>query len=156
VIVILVCWLLSLVRAQNINISDKDTKLPRVFCLNPVKLAKSKSRVISGDKSLRPTVEALRTEADEALKAGPFSVMDKKLTPPSGDKHDYMSFGPYWWGGPKKADGLPYIRRDGQVNPEARTVETDRLGLWLDDLGSGNTRAGLVLHGASAVCCARG
>ncbi|MCH7559187.1 MAG: hypothetical protein IIB56_17280 [Planctomycetes bacterium] len=57
-------------------------ELPRVFCLNPVKLAKSKSRVISGDKSLRPAMEALRTEADEALKAGPFSVMDKKLTPP--------------------------------------------------------------------------
>ncbi len=27
-------------------------------------------------------MESLRTEADEALKAGPFSVMDKKLTPP--------------------------------------------------------------------------
>jgi len=53
--------------------------------------------------------------------------MDKKLTPPSGDKHDYMSFGPYWWPDPKKADGLPYIRRDGEVNPETRTDETDRL-----------------------------
>jgi hypothetical protein len=66
-------------------------------------------------------------EADEALKVGPFSVMDKKLTPPSGDKHDYMSLGPYWWPDPKKADGLPYIRRDGQVNPETRTNDTDRL-----------------------------
>ncbi len=127
VIVILVCWLLGPVRAQNINISDKDKELPRVFCLNPAVLATSKIRVIGGDKSLRPAMESLRTEADEALKAGPFSVMDKKLTPPSGDKHDYMSFGPYWWPDPKKADGLPYIRRDGQVNPEARTVETDRV-----------------------------
>jgi hypothetical protein len=125
VIVILVCSLLNPVRAQNINISGK--KLPRVFCLNPVKLAKSKSRVISGDKSLRPAMELLRTEADEALRAGPFSVMDKNLTPPSGDKHDYMSFGPYWWPDPKKADGLPYIRRDGEVNPKARTEDTDRV-----------------------------
>ncbi len=107
VIFILVCWLPGPVRAQNINISDKDKELPRVFCLNPVKLAKSKSRVISGDKSLRPAMESLRTEADEALKAGPFSVMDKKLTPPSGDKHDYMSFGPYWWPDPKKASPWP-------------------------------------------------
>ena len=70
-------------------------------------------------------------EADEALKAGPFSVMNKKLTPPSGDKHDYMSLGPYWWPDPNKPDGLPYIRRDGRVNPESRTTDTDRLALGL-------------------------
>lgn len=129
VIVILVFWLLGPVVAEkvhrDINVAGKE--FPRVFCLSPIKLAKSKARVISGDESLRPAMESLRTEADEALKAGPFSVMDKKLTPPSGDKHDYMSFGPYWWPDPKKPDGLPYIRRDGLVNPKTRTNETDRL-----------------------------
>jgi hypothetical protein len=125
----LVLWLLGPVGAQNvrrdINVADKE--LPRIFCLNPIKLAESKARVVVGDESLQPAMEKLRTEADEALKAGPFSVMDKTSTPPSGDKHDYMSLGPYWWPDPEKADGLPYIRRDGQVNPEARTNETDRL-----------------------------
>jgi hypothetical protein len=29
-----------------------------------------------------------------------------------------MSVGPYWWPNPAKPDGLPYIRRDGEVNPE--------------------------------------
>ena len=53
--------------------------------------------------------------------------MDKTLTPPSGDKHDYMSFGPYWWPDPSKKDGLPYIRRDGEVNPESRTGGSDNL-----------------------------
>jgi len=100
--------------------------LPRVFCLDPVRLAKSKRRVAAGDKSLRPAIERLRAEAKQALKAGPFSVMDKRLTPESGDKHDYMSLGPYWWPDPKKPDGLPYIRRDGRVNPESRTNDTDR------------------------------
>jgi hypothetical protein len=51
---------------------------------------------------------------------GPFSVMDKKLVPPSGDKHDYLSLAPYWWPDPSKPDGKPYIRKDGQVNPETR------------------------------------
>ncbi|MGD8500410.1 MAG: alginate lyase family protein [Phycisphaerales bacterium] len=129
VAVILVLWLLGLAYAQeargDIDIANKE--LPRVFCLVPNKLAESKARVVDGAESLRPAMERLRTEADEALKAGPFSVMDKTSTPPSGDKHDYMSLGPYWWPDPKKADGLPYIRRDGQVNPEARTNETDRL-----------------------------
>jgi hypothetical protein len=108
------------------NINTTTEALPRVFCLNPAMLAKSRARLNTGDKSLQPALKSLRLEADEALKQGPFSVMDKKLTPPSGDKHDYMSLGPYWWPDPKKPDGLPYIRRDGRVNPEARTNDTDR------------------------------
>lgn len=63
-------------------------------------------------------LDAVRSEADAALTAGPFSVMDKKETPPSGDKHDYMSLAPYWWPDPAKLNGLPYIRRDGETNPE--------------------------------------
>jgi hypothetical protein len=60
----------------------------------------------------------LRQEAESALTVGPFSVMDKPLVPPSGDKHDYMSFAPYWWPNLNTPDGLPYIRRDGEVNPQ--------------------------------------
>ena len=48
----------------------------------------------------------------------PVSVMDKGITPPSGDKHDYMSQAPYWWPDPTRPDGRPYIRKDGQRNPE--------------------------------------
>jgi len=133
VIAILIFWQPGPFSMQNTIAGTNRTgrELPRVFCLNPAILAKSKARVISGNESLRPAMEKLRTEADEALKAGPFSVMDKNLTPPSGDKHDYMSFGPYWWPDPKKADGLPYIRRDGRVNPQARTNDTDRVAFGL-------------------------
>lgn len=35
-----------------------------------------------------------------------------------GDSHDYYSNGDYWWPNPQTADGLPYIRRDGQTNPD--------------------------------------
>jgi hypothetical protein len=52
------------------------------------------------------------------MSVGPFSVIDKKEVPPSGDKHDYMSLAPYWWPDPAKPNGLPYIRRDGETNPE--------------------------------------
>lgn len=111
------------------DINNPATELPRVFCLNPVMLAKSKARLTKGDKSFQPALKKLRLEANEALKQGPFSVMYKKMTPPSGDKHDYMSRGPYWWPDPKKPDGLPYIRRDGQRNPETITDNFDRLAL---------------------------
>lgn len=80
----------------------------------------SLARIRAGDSLYMQALDALRLKADEALTQGPFSVMDKTQNPPSGDKHDYMSQGPYWWPDPKKPDGLPYIRRDGEVNPESR------------------------------------
>jgi hypothetical protein len=70
-------------------------------------------------------VAAVTAEADKAMGEGPFSVMDKKDTPPSGDKHDYMSLAPYWWPNPATKDGLPYIRHDGKTNPERYKVPDD-------------------------------
>ncbi|WP_445737146.1 alginate lyase family protein [Mariniflexile sp.] len=67
----------------------------------------------------------LLNSADKALKKGPFSVVNKTQTPVSGDKHDYLSLGPYWWPDPDKADGLPWIRRDGEVNPLTRGDNVD-------------------------------
>jgi len=68
---------------------------------------------------------ALINDAEKAMLAGPFSVMEKTRTPPSGDKHDYMSVGPYWWPDPAKPDGLPYVRKDGETNPERLAAGTD-------------------------------
>jgi hypothetical protein len=68
-------------------------------------------------------LKAVKAEADRALKAPPASVMDKHSTPPSGDKHDYMSLAPYWWPNPATPNHLPYIRKDGEHNPEASTIE---------------------------------
>lgn len=91
------------------------------------------------------TADNFRQTANEALKKGPFTVMSKSAAPPSGDKHDYMSQSPYWWPDPGKPDGLPYIRRDGEVNPERNqfdrntlvamvsTVETLALAAYLFD-----------------------
>jgi hypothetical protein len=32
-----------------------------------------------------------------------------------------MSLAPYWWPNPATANGLPYIKKDGEVNPEVRS-----------------------------------
>ncbi|WP_114752128.1 alginate lyase family protein [Pleomorphovibrio marinus] len=77
-----------------------------------------------------PEMERLVNSADNMLNEGPYSVTKKSAPPPSGDIHDYTSMGPYWWPDPEKEDGLPYIRRDGEVNPESRTY-TDK-----EELGS--------------------
>jgi len=73
--------------------------------------------------------KSLIQDAEQALEMQPVSVMDKTKTPPSGDKHDYLSQAPYWWPDPTTPDGLPYIRRDGEVNPEYRSDATDRTNL---------------------------
>jgi len=93
-------------------------KPPRVFVLDGSALLENRGRLLDGDENLKASLSALITKADKKLKLGPFSVTEKAQPPPSGDKHDYMSLGPYWWPDPKKADGLPYIRKDGVVNPE--------------------------------------
>jgi hypothetical protein len=77
-----------------------------------------RSALQSGDPRWQPLADRLRREATAALGEGHWSVMDKPTLPPSGDKHDYLGFGIYWWPNPATPDGLPYVSRDGQPNPE--------------------------------------
>ena len=64
-------------------------------------------------------LEQLIKKSDKILQKKTFyTVTNKKQLPPSGDIHDYMSIGPYWWPDSTKVDGLPYIRKDGVTNPE--------------------------------------
>lgn len=90
-------------------------------------LLEVKDRLAAGGADLKPAYDALIRDAEAALSSGPFSVTSKASIPPSGDKHDYMSRGPYWWPNPATPDGLPYIRKDGQHNPDAG-IDRDSLG----------------------------
>ncbi|MGL5386735.1 MAG: alginate lyase family protein [Serratia sp. (in: enterobacteria)] len=83
----------------------------------------------------------LISSADRALKQPLYSVMDKSLTAASGDKHDYYSFPPYWWPDSTKKDGLPYIRKDGETNPDANSDATDKKRL----IGMSNDVSNLAL-----------
>ncbi|KAF9411473.1 hypothetical protein BGZ94_001341 [Podila epigama] len=67
-------------------------------------------------------------EANQALKSTDvYSVTNKDQTAPSGNIHDYLSLSKYYWPNKKTADGLPYVRIDGQINPEIETVRDYRL-----------------------------
>ncbi|GAK98023.1 probable exported protein YPO3473 [Nonlabens tegetincola] len=88
-------------------------------------LETKKSLVKNGDKEALQNYNQLLKCADELLDSKPFSVVHKTGMPPSKDKHDYISIGPYWWPNPDTDDGLPYIRKDGEINPEARNNHTD-------------------------------
>jgi hypothetical protein len=70
--------------------------------------------------------QLLIQQADKALNLDSFSVIDKKIMPPSKDLHDYLSISRYWWPDETKADGLPWKRRDGITNPDTQTDHIDR------------------------------
>ncbi|XUU62042.1 alginate lyase family protein [Erythrobacter sp. HA6-11] len=95
--------------------------------------------------------------AEAALKNGPYSVTHKLQLVPGASANDYASIGPYWWPDPKKKDGLPYFRRDGEVNPQRngpefdkdrlRSIANDMEALAIGYLVSGDER--YAAHGAA-------
>lgn len=78
-------------------------------------------------------LKQLLARADSYLLEEANSVMDKKQIPPSGDKHDFLSLAPFHWPDDTKPNGMPYIYRDGQLNPEAYTFpDRENLGKMID------------------------
>jgi hypothetical protein len=106
-------------------------------------LSTVRTRVRTADAPLKAALAVLEEDAAKALAMAPVSVMDKAITPPGGDKHDYMSQAPYWWPDPAKANGLPYIQRDGQRNPEINRI-TDHANF--DRLMDAVATLGLAYH----------
>ncbi len=112
------------VAKNNMNLGLWDYKW-----MNAVKKSMQK-----GDKTYLDALNDLTKKADAALIEGPFSVTFKNFVPPSGSKNDYMSMGPYWWPDSTKPDGLPYIRRDGEVNPERDKLDSPQLGRFINNV----------------------
>ncbi len=56
--------------------------------------------------------------ADQALALTPITITSDRAKLSEGGPNDFYSNGDYWWPDPSKPDGLPYVQRDGQTNPE--------------------------------------
>jgi len=110
---------------QSLKTTPMDRAL-RVWLLDAKQLETARQRIREGDKNLAPAWARLARDAQTALRQGPFSIVNKDVVPPSGDKHDYMSQAPYFWPDPRSANGLPYIRRDGERNPEINKITDHR------------------------------
>lgn len=76
----------------------------------------------------RPSdVETLKAETTGIMQTPCPSVVRKPAHLVCGDPRNYVSQGPYWWPDPEKPDGLPYLRRDGEVNPEILDTDLNTL-----------------------------
>ena len=72
-------------------------------------------------RSIRMSTErrdCLRREVLAALQEPVPHITDVSCARSAGGIHDFYSEGDYWWPDPEKPDGTPYIRRDGETNPE--------------------------------------
>lgn len=69
--------------------------------------------------------QLLQTEtlqrADAALESVPVTVTATRAERSAGGIHDFYSEGDYWWANPQDPDG-PFIRRDGETNPDNFTA----------------------------------
>lgn len=119
--------LLSIATFVGVQAQQANSKtLPRVFLLDAKHLEVTRKRIHDGKDNLSAALDRLDRDARKAMSAGPFSVVTKVATPPSGDKHDYTSQAPYFWPNPNSVTGLPYIRRDGERNPEINQITDHR------------------------------
>jgi len=59
----------------------------------------------------------IREKAERYLKETPRTVTADRCERSEGGQHDYYSEGDYWWPDPDDPQG-PYIRRDGETNPD--------------------------------------
>lgn len=116
---------------------------PQLLLADGAHVARVRESLARGEPEFESALSALEASANAALDIDRLSVMDKNVTPPSGDKHDYMSQAPYYWPDPSKKDGKPYIRKDGERNPEIDQI-SDRENI--ERLSRAVASLGLAFH----------
>lgn len=95
---------------------------------------------------LRIDTAALVAAGDALLTVEPRTITAIPAPRSTGGAHDYFSEGPYWWPDPERPDG-PYIRRDGERNPDRFDDHRDALTDFKDAV-SGLTAAYLLTDDA--------
>lgn len=116
----------SLTSATSISETPGPVATRTFTVLDERKIAAVKASLKKKGATYVPYYQTILKSADKQLTGKLTSVVTKTQTPPSGDKHDYLSLAPYWWPDPAKPDGLPWIRKDGQVNPLTRGENVDQ------------------------------
>jgi hypothetical protein len=80
------------------------------------------ARAAPGNMTLEQVAQIDHTRilqaADAALKMEPVTPTRFRAKLSEGGLNDFYSNGDYWWPDPAKTNGLPYIQRDGQTNPD--------------------------------------
>src|SRR5262249_22503243 len=87
-------------------------------------------------------VRKMRADAERRLKEGPWSVTFERPQGLTLDAHDYYSQAPYFW--PQDDPRAPYLRKDGQTNPNRFMANKIALNAMADTVFSLGTAAFLL------------
>lgn len=87
-------------------------------------------------------VRRLRADAERRFKEGPWSVTFDRPQGLTLDLHDYYSQAPYWW--PQDDPKAPYLRKDGQINPNRFLANRNALNSMAEAVFSLGTAAYLL------------
>jgi Alginate lyase len=84
----------------------------------PMTLLFNQSATLNPQSALRDLDRVRVVEAaDRFLTAAPVTLTSFRAVRSTGGPHDFFSEGDYWWPDPKNPGG-PYVRRDGESNPD--------------------------------------
>lgn len=118
-------WLLFLGLVVFVPVEISAQQLPKLYLINAAKVAAIKKDA-PGNKTTTENIKQLARQADKLLQKQFGSVMDKAMAPPCGNMHEYFSLAKYYWPDPAKPGGIPYIRKDGQKNPDNDKISDDK------------------------------
>jgi hypothetical protein len=99
--------------------------LPKLYLISAAKVDAIKKNAVT-NRATADNIKQLAKQADKLLSQHFGSVMDKTIAPPCGNMHEYFSLAKYYWPDPTKPDGKPYIKKDGQKNPDNDKVSDDK------------------------------
>jgi hypothetical protein len=80
--------------------------------------------------------ERILGAANAALSQPPITITKYRAKLSDGGPHDYYSNGDYWWPNPKTTNGLPYVNRDGQSDPNNFNKHRDCLRQLHDSIAA--------------------
>lgn len=100
---------------------------PSLVRLSYPHLVAVREQLAAKNTAISDAVAQLDMQAKKLLDIKPFTIVNKKVLPASGNPHDYFSFAPYWWPNPATPDGMPWIQLDGKINPASRDKFSDKV-----------------------------
>ncbi len=108
---------------------------PMVFQCDPKELRNARDHWLAREPAAVEEVRDLLQRANAALTQGPYTIIHKTHPLPGVDPHEYVSIATYYWPNPGTPTGLPYIRRDGERNPETEEYDFRPFGEMSSGVG---------------------
>jgi hypothetical protein len=117
------------ITANFVPIPEEPNEKQKLIHYDEVFLEAVKKEIGFGNSFFVNAYNTLISNANKELNKAANPVTNKTVVPPSGIMNDYLSLAPYWWPNPDTEDGLPWVNRDGEVNPLTRGDNTDQVRL---------------------------